>query len=193
MHYFNRWVARASTVLAVIAAGLLLAATLIITWMVVKRGIGMQNSWELELSIELMIGAIFLASPYTLATGGHVKMDLLDAILPECVKHKLAFIAKLAGCLICLYLGWEGLRMAQHAFITGERALGIWQPLSWPKYATIPVGMFMTALQYVTSLQQELGSAPGKVNSTDHVASSKDAQYCVRCDAHHKEAAACRN
>lgn len=186
MHYFNRWVDRASTVLAAVAAGLLLAATIIITLMVIKRSIGMQNSWELELSIELMIGAIFLASPYTLATGGHVKMDLLDAILPECVKHKLAFIAKLAGCLICLYLGWEGLRMAQHAFVTGERALGIWQPLSWPKYATIPVGMFMTALQYVSSMHHE-------VNSKHHAASSKHKDYCVRCDANHKEEAACRN
>ena len=193
MFYFNRWVARASNALAVIAAGLLLVATLIITWMVIKRSIGMQNSWELELSIELMIGAIFLASPFTLATGGHVKMDLLDAILPECVKHKLAFIAKLAGCLICLYLGWEGLRMAQHAFITGERALGIWQPLSWPKYATIPVGMFMTALQYVTSMHQEVSNEPQTVNSKDKVVSSKDAEYCVRCDVNHKEAASCQN
>jgi TRAP-type C4-dicarboxylate transport system permease small subunit len=157
MRYFDRWVTRTSTTLAAAAAVLLLAATLIITWMVIKRGIGLQNSWELELSIELMIGAIFLASPYTLATGGHVKMDLLDAILPENIKHKLAFLAKLTGCLICLYLGWEGLRMAQHAFITGERALGVWQPLAWPKYATIPVGMFMTALQYASSMLNDYG------------------------------------
>lgn len=155
MHYFDRWVTRASSVMAVLAAALLLTATLIITMMVFKRGIGLQNSWELELSIELMIGAIFLASPYTLASGGHVKMDLLEAILPENMKHKLAFLAKLAACLICLYLGWEGLRMALHAFATGERALGVWQPLAWPKYATIPLGMFMTALQYVTSMRAE--------------------------------------
>lgn len=155
MHHFDRWVGRAGTAMAVVAALLLLAATLIITWMVFKRSIGLQNSWELELSIELMIGAIFLASPYTLATGGHVKMDLLDAVLPARFKRKLAFLAKLAGCLICLYLGWEGLRMAQHAFVTGERALGIWQPLAWPKYATIPLGMFMTAAQYVSQLHQE--------------------------------------
>lgn len=152
MNHFDRWVTRASTALAAVAALLLLAATLIITWMVIERSIGMQNSWELELSIELMIAAIFLASPYTLATGGHVKMDLLDVILPENLKYKLAFLAKLAGCLICLYLGWEGLKMAQHAFVTGERALGVWQPLAWPKYATIPVGMFLTGLQYVVSM-----------------------------------------
>lgn len=156
MHYFDRWVTRAGTAMAGAAALLLLAATLIITLMVAKRAVGLQNSWELELSIELMIGAIFLASPYTLATGGHVKMDLLEAILPERLKHKLAFAAKLAGCLICVYLGWKGLLMTQHAFVTGERALGVWQPLAWPKYATIPLGMFMTAAQYASQLYQDL-------------------------------------
>lgn len=155
MHYFDRWVTRASTALAALAAGLLLAATFIITMMVIKRSIGLQNSWELELSIELMIAALFLGSPYTLATGGHVQMDLLDAILPENLKHKIAFIAKLAGCLICLYLGWMGWEMTQHAYLTGERALGVWQPLAWPKYATIPIGMFMTGLQYVVSMHRE--------------------------------------
>jgi TRAP-type C4-dicarboxylate transport system permease small subunit len=172
MRYFNRWVSRASIALAAVAAALLLAATLIITSMVFKRAVGMQNSWELELSIELMIAAIFLASPYTLASGGHVKMDLLDAILPQGIKHALAFVAKLAGFLICLYLAWEGLGMAQHAFATGERALGIWQPLAWPKYATIPVGMGLTALQYVSSMHQQFG---------------------LRRAASHREAAPCRN
>jgi TRAP-type C4-dicarboxylate transport system permease small subunit len=156
MHHFERWVGRAGIAMAAVAALLLLAATLIITWMVFKRSIGLQNSWELELSIELMIGAIFLASPYTLATGGHVKMDLLDALLPARFKHKLAFLAKVAGCLVCLYLGWEGLRLAQHAFVTGERALGIWQPLAWPKYASIPLGMFLTAAQYACQLHRDL-------------------------------------
>lgn len=156
MHHFERWVTRVSNALAVTAALLILAATLIITWMVFKRGIGLQNSWELELSIELMIGAIFLASPFTLATGGHVRMDLLDATLPDNLKYKLAFLAKLAGLLICLYLGWEGLRMTQQAFLSGERALGIWQPLAWPKYATIPIGMFMTAAVYLGLMYRDL-------------------------------------
>lgn len=152
MRKIDRWVTHTSTAMAVAAAVLLLAATLIITLMVFKRSIGLQNSWELELSIEFMIAAIFLASPYTLATGGHVKMDLLDAILPERSKHAMVFVAKAAGCAVCLYLGWEGWKMAYHAFETGERALGIWQPLAWPKYATIPLGMIMTALQYATSM-----------------------------------------
>jgi TRAP-type C4-dicarboxylate transport system permease small subunit len=186
MRYFNRWVAHAGNALAVVAAGLLLAATLIITLMVVKRSIGLQSSWELELSIELMVGSIFLASPYTLASGGHVKMDLLDAILAERFKRKLAFVAKLIGCLICLYIGWEGLRMAYLAFVSGERALGIWQPLTWPKYATVPVGMFMTALQYVSSMLQDVGSVQGQASG---IQCDDNARRSVNLE----ETAACRN
>jgi TRAP-type C4-dicarboxylate transport system permease small subunit len=155
MHHFDRWVGKASLFLAALSAILLFAATLIITWMVFERSIGMQNSWELETAIELMIAAIFLGSPYTLATGGHVKMDLLESIVPGRIQRKLSFLAKLAGCLICIYLGWTGLSLALHAFVTGERTLGVWQPLVWPKYATIPIGMFMTALQYVVDIRKD--------------------------------------
>lgn len=155
MLYFGRWITRISSSLAVLAAVLLLAATLIITWMVIMRSIGMQNSWELEISIELMISAIFLGSPYTLATGGHVKMDLLEVVLPKRLQPILSLITKLLGCLICLYLGWEGLGLAHHAYVTDERTLGIWQPLVWPKYATIPIGMFITSLQYLVQMHTE--------------------------------------
>jgi len=155
MRSFERCVDAISVALAVLAAVLLLAATVIITWMVVERSLGMQNSWELEISIELMIAAIFLGSPYTLSTGGHVRMDLLDAVLPQSWRSPLALAAKCAGFLACIYLGWKGLGLAVHAYATGERALGVWQPLVWPKYATIPLGMLMTALQYLVQIRRE--------------------------------------
>ena len=146
MDNFDRWVTRVSGFLVALSAILLLAAMLIITMMVIERNIGIQNSWELEISIELMVAAVFLASPYTLAAGGHVKMDLLESVMPESIKRKLVFAAKAAGCLICLYLGWGGWQMTWHAYVTGERELGVWQPLAWPKYAAVALGMFITAL-----------------------------------------------
>ena len=97
--------ARVNLALAVLAALLLVAATLIITWMVFKRGIGLQSSWELETAIELMIGATFLASPYTLVTGGHVKMDLLDSLLSGTAGRWAALLPKALACAVCFYLG----------------------------------------------------------------------------------------
>lgn len=158
MRTLEKCMARVNLILAVLAAILLVAATLIITWMVFKRGIGLQSSWELETAIELMIGATFLASPYTLVTGGHVKMDLLDSLLSGTSGRWMTLLPKVLACAVCFYLGGAGLELTIHAYATHERALGVWQPLVWPKYSTVAVGMLLTAFQYVLEILRALGT-----------------------------------
>jgi TRAP-type C4-dicarboxylate transport system permease small subunit len=157
----EKCMARVNLALAVVAAVLLVAATLIITWMVFKRGIGLQSSWELETAIELMISATFLASPYTLVTGGHVKMDLLENVLSASTSRWMAVVPKVLACAVCLYLGCAGVEMTVHAYVTQERALGIWQPLVWPKYSTVAVGMLLTAFQYALDIARAFQARRG--------------------------------
>ncbi|MGB6009370.1 TRAP transporter small permease subunit [Castellaniella sp.] len=157
--------ARVNVALAILAAILLVAATIIITWMVFKRGIGLQSSWELETAIELMISATFLASPYTLTTGGHVKMDLLDSLLSGSSAHWMALLPRVLACGVCFYLGYAGLEMTIHAYLTGERALGIWQPLVWPKYSTVAIGMLLTAFQYVLEIVRVFGERRQEIDN----------------------------
>ncbi len=153
MTTLGKWITRCSMACAMVAAALLLAAIGVLTWMVLVRGMGYQNSWELEMSIEMMVIAIFLGSPYTLYTGGHVKMELLENILPGRAREVLRFTAQAVGVAVCLYLAWSGLLMAVDAYRSGERALGVWQPLVWPKYAAVPLGMGLTALQYLVEMR----------------------------------------
>jgi TRAP-type C4-dicarboxylate transport system permease small subunit len=147
---------RLSVACAVVAAALLLAAILTVTWMVFYRTIGYQNSWELDTAIMMIVGAVFLGSPYTLRTKGHVGMELLDAVLDERAKQRFAVGGQLVGLLVCLYLAWVGLHMTIDAYQSHERALGIWQALEWPKYAAMPIGMGLTALQYLVEIQKSL-------------------------------------
>lgn len=153
MTTFGKWITRCSTVCAMVAAVLLLAAIGVLTWMVLVRSLGYQNSWELETSIEMMVIAIFLGAPYTLHTGGHVKMEILEAVLPESARHAVRFVAQSTGLAVCVYLAWSGLQMTMDAYRAGERALGVWQPLVWPKYASVPLGMGLTALQYLAEMR----------------------------------------
>ena len=153
MTTFGKWVTRCSTLCAMAAAVLLLAAIGVLTWMVLVRSLGYQNSWELETSIEMMVIAIFLGAPYTLHTGGHVKMEILEAVLPESARQAVRFAAQATGLAVCVYLAWSGFLMALDAYRSGERALGVWQPLVWPKYASVPLGMGLTALQYLVEMR----------------------------------------
>ncbi len=146
-------VERLGTACAIFAAALLAASMLVICWMVLYRAIGRQNEWELELSIMMMVAAIFLASPYTLRTKGHVGMEFLDAVFSDRAKQRLALAGDVIGLLVCLYLAWTGLVMTAQAFRLDERSLGIVRMVEWPKYAAMPIGMGLTALQYAVQVR----------------------------------------
>lgn len=157
MDKFGRFVDATGTIMAGIAALCLLGAILSVSWMVLWRSLGGVNSWELETSIYLAVAAVFLASPYTLRTNGHIGMELLDATLPERARRRLAVAGNLLGLAVCAYLAYAGLELTLRAYWAGDRALGVWTPLLWPKYATMPFGLGVTALQYVVALHHLRG------------------------------------
>lgn len=154
MEKFGRIIDRTSDVMASLAAACLLMTILAVTWMVLWRTVGGVNSWELETSIYLAVAAVFLGSPYTLKTNGHIGMELFDAMLPERARRRLAVVGGVLGLVISVYLAYVGLELTIRAFVAGQRALGVWTPPLWPKYATMPLGMGVTALQYVVMLDR---------------------------------------
>ena len=138
--------------------------------MVLVRNLDIQTRGLLEVSIEVMVIAIFLAAPYTLHTNGHVRMELLESALPAKLSAIVAMSARLCGLAACVYLSWAGFELALEAYISGERGLGGMQPLLWPKYGAMGLGMGLTSLQYIAQIirvpdsqlqQQEDGTSDG--------------------------------
>jgi len=154
MEKFGRLVDTAGTVMAGGAALCLLGAILAVSWMVFWRAIGGVNSWELETSIYLAVAAVFLASPFTLRTNGHIGMELLDATLSDGARRRLALVGNLLGFVVCAYLAYVGLELTLRAYASGEKVLGVWTPYLWPKYATMPLGLGVTALQYIVAIDR---------------------------------------
>ena len=152
---FVRAVYRLSTACAVIAAVMLFLASVVITWSIVYRAMGATTYWELEFSVYMMVASLFLASPYCLATQGHVGVDLLSHYLPRRLARRMAILVALIGLAVCIYLAWAGAQMTLHAFAIGEHTESSWAPPKWPLYLTMPVGLGLTALQYVAELLRE--------------------------------------
>ena len=152
---FVRAVFRLSTACAALAALMLLAAALVITWSVFYRAMGASTYWEIEFSVYMMVASLFLASPYCLATQGHVGVDLLSHYLPKRLARPLAIVVGLLGLAVCLYLAYAGAELTLHAFARGERTESAWAPLKWPLFLAMPVGLGLTALQYVADLLRE--------------------------------------
>ena len=155
MRALLRAIDRLSDALAVVAAVLLVAASIVITWSVLYRALGNSTYWEIEFSVYMMVASLFLASPYCLATQGHVGVDLLSHYLPRSLARPLAIVVGLIGLAVCAYLAWAGAELTMHALARGERTESAWAPLKWPLFLAMPVGLGLTALQYVADLLRE--------------------------------------
>lgn len=146
---------------AAVAAVLLAAAALLITWMVIWRSMGNSAWWEIEAAVYLMVMSLFLASPYTLKTNGHVGVDLLAHYLPPGKARRLQIAVAWVGLATCIYLAWATGVFTLEAFERGDRTESTWAPLKWPLYLAMPVGFVLTALQYVAEIYRPVpGAAP---------------------------------
>jgi C4-dicarboxylate transporter, DctQ subunit len=151
----NRFVSamdRVSIACAAIASVMLGAAALVITWNVIYRAMGASTYWEIEFSVFMMVGALFLASPYCLMTNGHVAVDLLSHYLPRRAARGLGIAIAIVGLVICVYLAFAGAELTIDSFNRGESTESTWAPYKWPLFLSMPVGLGLTALQYVAEL-----------------------------------------
>lgn len=152
MQGFVRTMDRIAVAGAAIASVLLGAAALLITWMVYWRATGNSTWWEIELSVYMMVISLFLASPYTLKTNGHVGVDLVAHYLSAPNARLLRIAVAWVGLAVCAYLAWATAGFTWEAFERGDRTESTWAPLKWPLYLAMPVGFGLTALQYLAEI-----------------------------------------
>ena len=152
---FVRAVDGLSTGCAVIAAACLAAAMLIVVYMVIWRATGHSTYWEIEMATYLIVASVLVGSPYCLMTRGHIGVDLVSHLLGPRKRLLLERALAALGLVVCLYLAWEGLDLTLHALRTGETSGSSWDPPRWPFFSLMPIGLGLTALQYVAEMLRE--------------------------------------
>src|SRR5258706_11757121 len=128
---------------------------LIVVWMVIWRATGHSTFWEIELATYLIVATVLIGSPYTLMTGGHIGVDLLGHYLGPRPRKILARIIAVLGFMVCVYLAWKGLELTLDALHKNEHSGSAWNPLRWPFFALMPVGLALTALQYIAEMLRD--------------------------------------
>jgi TRAP-type C4-dicarboxylate transport system permease small subunit len=146
---FVRFVDRLSDACAVAASLMLIAATLIVVWMVAYRSLGNSTYWEIEAATYLIVAAVLVGSPFCLKTHGHIGVDLVSHWLAPRGRRILTRILAVLGFAVCVYLAWKGLELTLEAWEKKEGSGSMWNPPRWPFFAMMPLGLGLTALQYV--------------------------------------------
>jgi TRAP-type C4-dicarboxylate transport system permease small subunit len=127
-------------------AGLAIAAiALLVSLDVLMRNVGLGTlPWLLELVEYALYGATFLAAPWVLSLGAHVRVDIVVTSLPRRAAAALEVLVDLAGAAVALVLMRYGLEATLEA-----RRIGALIVPEWWLLAVIPFASLLLAVEFV--------------------------------------------
>lgn len=145
----------------------LLATSLIVAAQIGARLLGSQIPATDDFSAWAMAASLFLALPYTLRQGGHIRVTLLLHVLPQ--RLALAFELLSTGVALALVTwgGWHSALYVHDAYLSNEVAQGMVAAPLWIPQLSMPLGLFGLALMLLGRLVAVLRGKPWKEDENE--------------------------
>jgi TRAP-type C4-dicarboxylate transport system permease small subunit len=126
--------------------------TVIVTYAIVLRYLlDRPIGWSEEISIYLMIWAVFLGTAYTLKEDAHIGVDLLMKTIPEYMRPFFLLFQYVVAILFLSVLFYKGIEMVNLAYVLDTRSMAIDFPL-YISYLAVPFGSALLILQVLVKV-----------------------------------------
>jgi len=146
------------TITAVIGGVFTGAITLIVGYAALGRYLlNRPIGWSEEISMYLMVWAVYLGAAYTLKEEAHIGVDVLVSKLKPRLKRAFQLFHYLVGLVFFSILLYQGVEMVSLTLKLDSRSLAIDFPL-YLAHLSVPVG---SALLFLQCLQKLLRLRPG--------------------------------
>lgn len=141
-------VARVSEALSTVAALLLFAIGIMLTYEVTARYFfNAPTVWAEELSRLAMIWAVFLGSAAMLARGEHIRVTLLIDSAPPALRRVADAFSLVFVAVIAALVAWNAVPTAWNSYVVGRSTGSMLDLPSWWAQAAVPIGFALLALQ----------------------------------------------
>src|SRR5262245_30962718 len=159
---FERFMAPVNHVVTVISSIGLVIASFVLTYSVASRYFfHFSTDWQDELSVFLIVGAVFMSSSAIQARRGHVAIEAIAAILPERANRVRQLLVDIASLWFCAYFGWKAWTLLEEAWVDNYHSGSTWGPPLWIPYSLMAVGMTLLSVQLLLQVIAQL--TPQKV------------------------------
>jgi TRAP-type transport system small permease protein len=140
--------------MAWVAALVLGAMALAVTFDVVARNLGMRNTgWVVEVSEYSLPVATLLVAPWLLHRGEHVRLDVLLTMFPRTLALALDRVANVLGIAICAVFVWYGSKLILDSARLGSMMVKTLSIPEWWQYALVPVSFLLLAVEFARRLR----------------------------------------
>jgi len=133
------------------AAGFVVVAlALLISFDVMIRNLGLGNfPWLLEVSEYAIYVTTFLAAPWVLHQGAHVRVDLLINATPARFSRALELLVSAGGAVISGFLVYHGILVTAEAWQLNAMVIKELPVSEWVLLCVIPVSASLLLLEFI--------------------------------------------
>jgi TRAP-type C4-dicarboxylate transport system permease small subunit len=155
LHY--RILAAVNHVVVIVASIALVIAAVILTYGVITRYfLHLSTDWQDEMSVFLIVGAVFMSAAAVQARRGHVAIEAVSSLLSARVNRWRLFCVDVATFFFCAYFSWKSTLLLHEAIVEGFRTGSTWQPPLWIPYSLMTAGMMLLSVQLLLQIVTQL-------------------------------------
>ncbi len=144
----------------------LVVASLVLTYSVVTRYfLHLSTDWQDELSVFLIVGAVFMSAAAIQARRGHVAIEAVVAILPPAVNGVRLLLVDVASLVFCGFFAWKAGLLLEEAWVENYHSGSTWGPPLWIPYSLMTAGMGLLTLQLLLQILARLPALQGRPNA----------------------------
>jgi TRAP-type C4-dicarboxylate transport system permease small subunit len=109
--------------------------------------------WAEEVVRGLMLWGILLGSSLVAASRGHIRVEVLELVLPPAGQRVVAWLANVLTLAFSLILLWAGIQLIARSWLQQSPVLEV---PKWTVYLAIPVGAALESLLMLLSWKRGL-------------------------------------
>src|SRR5438445_8515814 len=128
----ERIIAALNQLIVIVSSVALLGASLVLTYSVVVRYfLKFSTDWQDEMSVFLIIGAVFMSAAAIQARRGHVAIEAITGLLPPHVNMARQILVDAASLAFCAFFAWKSWLLLAEAWEEGFHSGSTWAPPLW--------------------------------------------------------------
>jgi TRAP-type C4-dicarboxylate transport system permease small subunit len=145
---FGRALAFINQAIVLLSSIALVIASLVLTYSVTSRYfLHLSTDWQDELSVFLIVGAVFMSSAAIQERRGHVAIEAIMGLLPARVNRVRQILVDAACLAFCAFFAWKSWLLLDEAWTENYHSESTWGPPLWIPYSLMTVGMTLLSVQ----------------------------------------------
>lgn len=147
-------------IIVILSSIALVLAGFVLTYSVVVRYfLKYSTDWQDEMSVFLIVGAVFMSAAAIQAQRGHIGIEAIVGLLPKRVNRVRVLLVDVASFAFCAYFAWKSVTLLHEAIVDDYHSSSTWGPPLWIPYSLMTIGMILLSVQL---LLQVIADARGR-------------------------------